>query len=819
MMALSGALIAIGIALIFIVGIVVHVLRQREKSQWLSHEVERELQALEPGADTALVGAWDLRKRIREHLASPASFFTVALGMLGMILLHGLLALTIVRVNLLLLSLPIVRANLLLTWNPSTWSGFLSVLWQVHASIIGITFVVIVLLVEALGGKLSREGFFRLYIRKSYILPIAFAGLTLTGSIGVARLLVNRNDLAQSWLEALAFSSLMIFGLFLMATAWLYWKTLDLLRSSSIRQARIQLVEQAVIKTVQQEIRRRLGHNILNRVCQELELDYIPFPYAREDLAPIQASQFGVVLDINLHKLAQFAQMLTHRVQTAPDRDRTFRGFLLSGMGSFLGPGNSVLARVYPEDQTDHTVRLLQSTYKVGRPIERSEEPLVSELKALKDEARAALRDRQPNAFDQVLDFYFNLFDRILRIRHAYGMPRTEVATFPLPAMHSHLLWILERDLYDIIEFAISTQDRDLISSAIYFPVRIALLALEADEQQLFAQFVGFMPRIYQLVAREKENRVRAYIIDQCWRHLRDFVDNDLARRLESDLTPLDELSRLGRYLTARIRTLNELLKAAVDARDQESFGQFGTALDQALQHYRLEHAVADHHRLKFRLQYENLSEEERQQLEQRLTRYQTLVGIREQAQQIHQAIWFGISGWLVREFTKGRIGQPVFAAMLEQARGHFHDLGGLSSTYSAVRREKTELGWISWVAFELPDRQFHAIDTDSWMRMFYCVQGLRLTPEDIGGEGTPVAPDREPEYTLDYLRATCQRLQEERDLWRGIVSDQDLERVDNFLELHRRAVVIERRVADSTADQPGQVAGFPTRVPGGLAQ
>ena len=783
-MAFTQTPIAIGTALVAIllsVGIMTYIVRQRRRRQWLSYQIDVTLKSLERTAPPDLVGrrVRDFKVAIQGYLASRAGLL---IGSVSVLFLY-------------LLLLPVMSwLSLFMGWNPDIWSGLLSDLWQVHAGIIGITFVVIVLLVEALGSKLGREALFRLYIRESCILPIASAGLTLVGTIGLVRLLTSQLNPTPLWLEASALSSIMIFGLFLLATAWLYWKTVDSLRPSQIRQARIRVAEQAVAKTVKQEIRQRLGHNILHRISQELELYYVPFAYARRDLTPIRARQSGVVIDINLKKLAEFAQTLTHTIQPAADHDRTFRGLLLKGIGSYLGPDNDVLARVYPEDQTDRATRTLRSAYKIARSIEPSDEPLISEFQALKDEAFAALRDRQPNAFNQVLTSYFNIFEQILRIWHAHGIPTTEVTAFPLPAMESRPLWILERDLYDILEFAISTQDRDLIGSAMYFPVRIARLALETNEQRLFIRFTSFMPAVYQLVARDHENRVRDFIIDWCWRHLREFADYRVIQRLESDLTPLDELAQLGWYLIAISRTFNNLLETAVDARDQESFGQFGTALDYILQHYRPEHAVTDHYQLAFRLQDENLSEEERQQLEQRFARYQTLVGIREQVQQIRQAIWFGISGWLIREFTKGRIQQPVFATMFEQARDHFRDLRELSSTYLAVRREDViGLDWSRWVLSELPEGEAHWIDTDSWMRTFYCIQGLRLTPEDIGDEGTLIVPDRDLEHMLDSLKSTCERLQEERGLWRGIVSDQDLGRIDNLLELHRRAIVIER--------------------------
>jgi len=112
--------------------------------------------------------------------------------------------------------------------------------------------------------------------------------------------------------------------------------------------------------------------------------------------------------------------------------------------------------------------------------------------------------------------------------------------------------------------------------------------------------------------------------------------------------------------------------------------------------------------------------------------------------------------------------------------------------------------GWESWVLGQLPVGDAHFIDTKTWMELFYCIQGLRLTPEDISEQGTPIAPDRQIQYILGNLEKTCGPLGQERDLWRGIVTDQDLAHVESFLELHRRAMIIQKRSREEwIIDQP----------------
>lgn len=297
------------------------------------------------------------------------------------------------------------------------------------------------------------------------------------------------------------------------------------------------------------------------------------------------------------------------------------------------------------------------------------------------------------------------------------------------------------------------------------------------------------MPGVYGLVAQDKGNRARGFVLDRSWRYLRETVDFSILRKLESDLTPLSELVRLGSYLKQFVGTFNDLFKAAVDARDEASFAQFVTALDGLLRDYHPDHAVPDHFQLELRLESEGLTAEERKRCERRLDPYRALVSVREETDRAIEWVWFGISGWLVRERLAGRVSQAICAAMLEQARNHFDTLERLSALYLPIRAEGgMRLGWDNWVLSELPEGYFHWIDTESWLGTFYCIQGLRLTSVDIGDEGTPVVPDRQWEHMLESLEATCKRLQENSPLWQGIVSDDALESTDSFLELHRRA-------------------------------
>ena len=129
--------------------------------------------------------------------------------------------------------------------------------------------------------------------------------------------------------------------------------------------------------------------------------------------------------------------------------------------------------------------------------------------------------------------------------------------------------------IHDIIRAAIATQDSELIGPARYLPMRLARLAQGVDDLDLFIRLAQLPPAPYRLISLEEPNQARAFIVDRSWRYLKEFTDWFLIHRLLSDQTPLAELDRLGRYLSAIITMFSDLLRIAVDAADHGGFSNF----------------------------------------------------------------------------------------------------------------------------------------------------------------------------------------------------------------------------------------------------
>jgi hypothetical protein len=210
------------------------------------------------------------------------------------------------------------------------------------------------------------------------------------------------------------------------------------------------------------------------------------------------------------------------------------------------------------------------------------------------------------------------------------------------------------------------------------------------------------------------------------------------------------------------------------------------------LQYFDPGRAVPDHYELEVQLEFGQLDQVERTRIETRLSRYRTLEAISNELELIRLQIWFGLAGWLTYEFLGRRLEQQEFANLFDFARTPFNDLSALGQTFLQSVKRSTgaaiAFGWISWDMDLREEGETGGVSTEGWLTTFYCIQGLRLTPEDIGESGTPIPPDRQLDYILDSLRETCNSIERQRDQWAGIMTPDDIHRIPTFLELNRRA-------------------------------
>lgn len=663
---------------------------------------------------------------------------------------------------------------------------FVSDLWQVQASILGLTLVVVVLLIQTQSDRSNSDDLFRYFVAKSHIVPIVVYGLVQICWVGGVRLATSHSLGLPSVLHSAILVSGLSFLAFAFLNVFIYWRTLQFISPGYNRTARMDLLDRSIDRAVLAAAEEAMGNAILRKVCADLALYCSPLAGNRTDLAPIRADRYGRVTDVDLARLAALSRDLKHAVYTESQSGTAYRGFVLKELGALLGRRNDVLMRVHHTDDRQDIAATVRSVYKVSSDIREPDDALRSALALLKDEAISAIREHKEQDLDEALAVYDRALERMLRLWSAQSLPISAVSS-PLAEIGRTPLTIIQRDIYDIIRTAIEIGDTHTIGPAMYLPIRLLRTALDHGEYTLYRRLSDKMIGVYHLVAANRGNKKREFVIDRCGRYLREHAEVFLSWPMEQDTTELSEIPKLGAGLVSIIQTYNGLLKAAIDLSDLDSMRAFGGALARIERERDSEGRATEIEMLEWELEGARsdcaLAEDSL-----RLERLHALQAVWDRAHQTMRLVWFGVGAWSLRQVVGNKLDPQIGIGMVTLCADHLTDLSELSQLYLLIKtKEPGGMGWDDWVLNELPEGEVHRIDTDSWMRQFYCVQGLRLTPGEISDEGTPIQPDRHWEHELSPLEETCSGLEDAIGRL-GILSELELARTDHFLELHRRA-------------------------------
>ena len=683
--------------------------------------------------------------------------------------------------------------------------GFVFALWEVTAAILGITLVVVVFLVQSILTEEQREeGLFRLYVRKSYILPITFLGIGLVANMGLVSGMLLPGTVSQLGpLSALAVTNLFIFVGVLLSIAWLYYRTVQFLSPRFLRGAIRQVVRDGVVVGVRKEIARKLGLNLLRERCEELGIAFLhESGLVGEVVVPITMpveQRALLVDDLDLNHLGRFAAAVRRR-RPARDPERPV-AWLVKGYHSLVSPFFDEIGYLPVEDYSDEAAHLLVECLKTREHHE--EDALRDSLDYLKGQALRAIRSGRDDQLEEFLGTYVGAVESWLGTMHAHGIRYGRATAQASLYFEWESLPRIRRHLSELLLSSTGLGSIDLLGHVAYVPVKLMRMAVTYGDHLVFQRFVDAFPEMYARAVRLREDHAcRDYLIDRAARFPVEFSLLHLEAQLVPPRGSPEEVVEASEYATELMVAFSTLLKTAVDSQDVDSYAKFGDGLDGLFERVLRDRGFDTELKL-MELKLGQRGEDSgtaggpggigdleavhRALDEVRITRLE---------------VWFGLAGWLLRQFRSGRIAHDCFRDMYTRAAGHFGDLGDLAAIYEAVRQEGARGDRFSWVWWEMEDSRaetvamrFSWFTTDDWLMWLYVVRGLELTQQTIGFSGTPVKPDLATPGRLELLEQICEKIERDDPVRQEILTQQDLEqRIARFLTLHARAAEVRAR-------------------------
>lgn len=669
--------------------------------------------------------------------------------------------------------------------------AFVSDLWQANAGLLSATFAVAILVLQLRATPGDAGDLFKFSAVKSGVVPVTAFGFLNLALTGLTDLVLSNLSWEPYWIRSLCVASSIFFFLSVLASLIMCWRTFILVNPSSLDKIRIESIEQECAEAVDMTARSVLAEGILIRHCDRYGIQPYGLDVAMDSLYAIRSKSTGVVSDVHLGRLRRCAAKLHQQINLVGEP--SYRMVLLRRLGNEVSEGD-VLARIHSDDYTESTARLCRNAFRVKPRSEGSTDRLLLALGSVKDEAATHLWAGKTVAFGKTIETYLHMAESMLEMWHDTGLA-IESSSTPLGHWGRTPLFSLPRYLEDILRWSVQSGNQEAIGQILYLPIRILRVATQANDFGLARSMTSLSILAYALVAPEESSPVRAFVIDRSWRYLRKYADYRLIPEMAREGTSHERRTQLATFLLELIGLYNRLAKAAIDHQDPASFEAYGNTLEHLAREPNPDRAVSTAAAYDMHTDTESLTEAEAAKIAESRRRYEFLSSTRAKVDLEVKLIWFGLSAWVLRQLRGGHLDPAAGRQMLEFARSHLLDFGELSSLYfERIEAEGQSLGWDSWDYPKLPIDGLRQVDTESWLRPFYCLHGLRLVPPDASdAEKTPVVPVRQIKYELDALKKACCELCEDSSL-SDIVTDAERSNQHAFIALHEMAAEAAQR-------------------------
>jgi len=536
-------------------------------------------------------------------------------------------------------------------------------------------------------------------------------------------------------------------------------------------------LKDAITKSIDAEIDRRLSEIFLLRL-DEKGVRYAPLGVPdKSSLTTVRspATKSMVISDINLSKILTYSEVNPIT--------------LVKSIGSSVSRDNDVLCFV-PVGTGPYIIQAIRTCFMFKEPGEKA--ILFDALDGVREEMREAIRTGNVTKLERVLDVYLSLLESFLEQTSAYGLHYDSKTARSELDFGWRRLSEIRRSLIQAVEYAFKQGDLETLRWIAYFPSKVANLAVQHGDHFLFQRFISLFPFIYFLGSKVTDARIVNFAMDRSWRHLSEMSLH--IRYLLEDATEVERIDDLKDYLVEILLTFNSLLKAALDNKDFGSLQKFGFAFDDILKHFEPASAVF---KVQIALQRPQLRKEEKTELESQLKASKGLAETKERVENTKKCIWFGLGAWITRLYREQELTQNEFLTFFNDISTRFDSLEKLSSTFGMLTLlSDVKFGWDFWVLDEKREGEVFGIDTQEWMKWFYCIQGIRLTPTSIG-EGTPISASRLIVDRLENLKNACNAVLKEPKKWENVLGDKIQEKVSNFLLLNERAT--EQQIKNET--------------------
>jgi hypothetical protein len=276
-------------------------------NQWLSAYVKHEMSKIEKKSHLIRILSVPRTTfdKINSQTISTNSWKNALLFSIGLIIFLIFLAF--------FLKSPIATFFPKIIMSADSISSIVSTAWQVSASVIGISFVLVIFLIEYLHKDRYESQIFPLFSQYTKFHFIVIFGLVTLASVGITLSLLSINYIHTDELLAILVYNIILQLTNLALIIFLYGRTFEFIRPNIFLKILGDELDKSTRQSVVAELKKRLGENYLHDTCRDLKIEFTPFRPNNRTLESINAKESinspQAITDIHIGLIKRAAEL------------------------------------------------------------------------------------------------------------------------------------------------------------------------------------------------------------------------------------------------------------------------------------------------------------------------------------------------------------------------------------------------------------------------------------------------------------------------------------------------------------------------------
>ena len=572
------------------------------------------------------------------------------------------------------------------------------------------------------------------------------------------------------------------------------------------------IIRDGFIRILDWEITKRIGSNKLyEKFKDNKKLDITPFgPYDKNKYIPIESNKSGIFYDLSFLKLekliTELSSLFGKQQSAESDFDSETTKEKTSGLEKdplcVLTPlfrneikaGDTIiwirknLLDNKDQEEKDKLLRdlshLANSVFNIKEVVDPENEAR-NEISKLKDRCILAITNRQTGELEKITRLYIDLAKEFFSYIELYGggfsqeQAEKERGSFPVERLKP-VEW-LSRDIREIFERAMESNDREIIREVAYLPIILARYAIDNKDHLIFQEFIYFPQLLYSFACEEKSagnDKLSGFMFDRTWRYLKELSDYHLEPKMKDGDFDEENFKGFAIYI---LKIFQNLLREAFKNEDLENFNKFLSIAQKLFRHLDEPYYGRNSNRDKNKKVFDYLNQRKKQMI-------------------------FGLASWILHKLESHKE-NPILKSFYNNVSNKLPtSLPELTESFVDCHDFKTEdfWGWDSWELQEKEEGEVHCVQILEKLEKLYAVKSLTSiagkSQEEI--EKIQLPPSRDLAFLAEGTRELIKILDDIKNnpnKWEFVLNSNAVKKVADFKNLLAKAKVDQEKAETET--------------------